>query len=310
MSNTNVSDLDSLLNQVKEVNDQKIKDENKGFAVDPRILTLKKGAKYTFRFIPDLKKPTNNFLAYKEVVFPSQMDNTTVYGGRSPSDAGIAVKDDLYNKTQWAAYNKAKEEGNEPARKLACKLIPQRKQLANVYLHAVEKDAEAEKKIGQNLVIRYSAQLDKEKKPSSDLLKKIDSALYGEKSKKIGSRALDLTEKGKSFTIVVGTKDLGGGQKIPEYSESEFEDAESLGLSKERIAELLAGVHDLSEFVPEVKTKEQIQQILDEHWFCKTAAPEDSLTEEETPDVDSDDIDVSPGLVDESSDVDDLLKDI
>lgn len=307
MSNTNVSDLDSLLNRVKETNDQKIKDESKGFAVDPRILQFKKGAKYTLRFIPDLKNPENNFVSYKEVVFPSQMDNTTVYGGRAPSDAGIPAKDDLYNKTQWADYNKAKEEGNEPARKLACKLIPQRKQLANVYLHAVEKDAEAEKKIGQNLVIRYSAQLDKDKKPSSDLLKKIDSALYGEKSKKIGSRALDLSEKGKSFTVVVGTKDVGGGTKIPEYVDSEFEDAESLGLSKERIAEILAGVHNLTEFIPEVKTKEDIKQILDEHWFCKTAAPEDSLTEAETPDAEDDDI---PGLTEESTDVDDLLKDM
>lgn len=306
MSNTNVADLDSLLNQVNEIKEQKIKDENKGFATDPRILSFKKGAKYTLRFVPDLKKPTNNFVSYKEIVFPSQLDGTTIYAGRSPTDAGINAKDDLFNKTQWAEYNKAKDAGNEPARKLACKLIPQRKQLANVYLHAVEGDKEAEAKIGQNLVIRYAAQLDKDKKPSSDLLKKIDAALFGDKQKKIGSRALDLTEKGKSFTIVVGTKDLGGGTKIPEYVDSEFEDAESLGLTKERIAEILAGVHDLQEFIPAVKTKEEIQQLLDEHWFCKSATVDDELTEAETPEDD----DEIPGLTEESSDVDDLLKDL
>lgn len=308
MSNTNVQDLESLLNQVKDINDQQIKDENKGFTVDPRILTFKKGAKYTFRFVPDFKNPKNNQVTYKEVVFPSKLDGKTVYGGRSPSDAGIDSKNDLYNKTQWADYNKAKDEGNEPARKLACKLIPQRKQMRNIYLHKVENDEEQKAKIGQNLVIRYSAQLDKDKKPNSDLLKKFDAAFYGEKSKKIGSKAFDLSEKGKSFTVVVGTKDIGGGQKIPEYVDSEFEDAEDLGLSKERITEILAGVHDLTEFIPEVKTKEDIQQILDEHWFCKSASPEDELEPDEIPE-ENDEI---PGLTDESkdSDVDDLLKDI
>jgi hypothetical protein len=301
---TNNNELEALLSQVREEEVAKEKEQKSAFKVDERVLQMKQGATYTGRFVPDLKNPKNNFVTYGEVIFPSKLDGSTVYGGRSPKDAGINPKDDLYNVTQWADYKKAKDAGDEPARKLACKLIPQRKQKMNFYLTEVKNDPDSLGKVGKVVVLGYAAQKDKEDKPSSDLYKKIENAIYGAKKDKIGGRALDLSAKGKSLTIVVGSKDIGG-RKIPEYIDSEFEDAEDLGLSAEEIKKIHASAHNLSDFLPAVKTKEEIKQILDEHWFCKVADPEDSLTAEERPADDDDDI---PGLTDESStNVDDLI---
>ena len=301
---TSANELEALLSQVKQDEVETEKAAKSVFKADERVLQMKQGATYKGRFVPDIKNPKNNFKTYKEVIFPSKLDGTTVYGGRSPSDAGINPKEDLYNVTQWADYKKAKDAGDEPARKLACKLIPQRQQKMNFYLTEVKNDPDSLAKVGKVVVLGYAAQKDKDDKPSSDLYKKIETGIYGAKKDKIGGRALDLCPKGRSLTIVVGSKDIGGGRKIPEYVDSEFDDAEDLGLSTEEIKKIHASVHNLDEFLPTVKTKEEIKQILDEHWFCKVADPEDSLTDEERP-ADDDDI---PGLTDESAtNVDDLI---
>jgi hypothetical protein len=305
---TNATELEALLAQVKETEVTKEKAERSVFKADERVLQLKQGAEYTGRFVPDMKNPKNNFVTYKEVIFTSKLDGTTIYGGRSPSDVGVNPKEDLYNKTQWADYTKAKDAGNEIERKIACKLIPQRKQKMNFYLTKVKGDADALTKVGKVVVLGYAAQKDKEDKPTSDLYKKIENAIYGAKKDKIGGRALDLGPKGKSLTIVVGSKDIGNNRKIPEYIDSEFDDAEDLGLSAKEIEKIQGSVHNLEEFLPHVKTKEEIQQILDEHWFCKVADPSDSLQSNEQP-VDDDDDDI-PGLTDETTNVDDLIKDL
>jgi hypothetical protein len=267
--------LEDIINQVKAVEETKIQKEKGGYKGDPRILKFKKNCTYVLRLIPYIKDVNNTFVTYKEVGFKSPVDGTYVYGGRSPQDAGI--KEDLFKKTQWDHYSKAKERGDEVEQKASYKLLAQRKQAVNAYLVSVEgDDADAKEKIGEVVAIPYPAQVDREGVPISDIYKKIHSAIFGDMSKKIGAKALDLSEKGRSLIVKV-TEKAGYNN----YSETTFDDAEDLGLSESQIREILNSAHDLSEFIPEVKSQDEIQKILDKHWFGTSASPDDELEEEE-----------------------------
>jgi hypothetical protein len=267
--------LEDIINQVKAVEETKIQKEKGGYKGDPRILKFKKNCTYVLRLIPYIKDVNNTFVTYKEVGFKSPVDGTYVYGGRSPQDAGI--KEDLFKKTQWDHYSKAKERGDEVEQKASYKLLAQRKQAVNAYLVSVEgDDADAKEKIGEVVAIPYPAQVDREGVPISDIYKKIHSAIFGDMSKKIGAKALDLSEKGRSLIVKV-TEKAGYNN----YSETTFDDAEDLGLSESQIREILNSAHDLTEFIPEVKSQDEIQKILDKHWFGTSASPDDELEEEE-----------------------------
>lgn len=299
--------LDEILGQVKQVEETKLKEENTS-SVDPRVLQLKKHVKYLGRLVPyvdDKNDAGNTIVTYEEVGFPSKADGSYVYCGRSPKNAGVAPKSDILNQTQWDSYKKCKDAGDKPGMDYACKLIPKRKQLVNFYLQSVEGDDDAAKeKIGTVLALRYPAQLDREKKPSSEIYKVISDALYGDKASKIGTRAFDLSPKGRSLEIKVGVKD-----KFPSYSAS-FDDAEDLGLTPAKIKELHASAHNLLEFVPEVKSDAELKKILDEHWFVKNAAKEDELEDESEDDITSDGDDISSQIDKalEDTDDDDNLK--
>jgi hypothetical protein len=194
-------------------------------------------------------------------------------------------------------------------------LLPQRKQVVNSYLISVDgDDPDAKEKIGEVVAVPYPAQVDREGVPISDIYKKIHSAIFGDMSKKIGAKALDLSEKGRSLIIKV-TEKAGYNN----YSETAFDDAEDLGLSPSQIKEILNKAHDLSEFIPEVKSQDEIQKILDKHWFGTSATPDDELEEEEvevvspkrkinlTTKLEDDEIPMGKSKSDDLDDLDDLL---
>ena len=267
--------LEDIINQVKAVEETKIQKEKGGYKGDPRILKLKKNCTYVIRLIPYIKEVNNTFVTYKEIGFKSRVDGSYIYGGRSPQDAGI--KEDLYKKTQWEHYSKAKERGDEAEQKASFKLLPQRKQVVNAYLVSVDgDDPDAKEKIGDVVAVPYNAQVDREGAPISDIYKKIHSAIFGDMAKKIGAKALDLSAKGRSLIIKV-TEKAG----FNNYSETSFDDAEDLGLSETQIREILNKAHDLNEFIPEVKSQDEIQTLLDKHWFGTSASPDDELEPDE-----------------------------
>jgi hypothetical protein len=307
--------LEDIINQVKAVEETKIQKEKGGYKGDPRILKFKKNNTYVLRLIPYIKDVNNTFVTYKEVGFKSRVDGSYVYGGRSPQDAGI--KDDPFKATQWEHYSKAKEAGDEVEQKASYKLLPQRKQVVNAYLVSVEgDDADAKEKIGEVVAVPYPAQVDREGNPISDIYKKIHSAIFGDMSKKIGAKALDLSEKGRSLIIKV-TEKAGYNN----YSETTFDDAESLGLNETQIREILNSAHDLTEFIPEVKSTQDIKNILDKHWFGTSATPDDEMDDEpeiETPkkkidlttSPEDDEIPMGKSKSSDEDDLDSLLDDV
>lgn len=297
-----MQNLDAILGQIKNKEEEKLKAETT--IGDPRILNLKKGCKYIGRLVPNLKDVDNTFVSYEEIGWTSKTSGDYINAGRSPSSA--KVKDDPVKKVQWESYKAAKDKGDEAAAKDACKLIPKRKQFVNFYLTGVEgNDNAAKEKIGEVVVLKYPAQLDKEKKPSSDIYKIIHDGIFGEKAKKIGTKAFDLSKNGRSLLVKV--TDKGG---FNNYASSEFDDAEDLGLTKAQIDEILSKAHDLKEFVPAIKSNDELKKLLDEHWFGTEAGTEDDV-DVPADDESEDDDDEIPGLgKDEGDDdLDSLLKD-
>lgn len=267
--------LEEIVGQIKEVQETKIANEKSSFKVDARILKFKKNCVYTLRLVPYIKNVANTFIDFKEVGFQSRTTGKYIYGGRSPQDAGI--KNDLFKKTQWDEFCKAKESGDEVAMKATYKLLPQRKETVNAYLVNVEgDDAEAKEKIGTVCAVPYPAQVNRDGEPVSDIYKTIRTAVFGDLSKKIGTKAFDLSPKGRSLIVRV-TEKAG----FNNYSGTSFDDAEDLGLTEKQITEILNSAHDLTEFIPEVKSEEEIKSILDTHWFGLSASSDDDLDTEE-----------------------------
>jgi hypothetical protein len=290
--------LEDILNKVKQVEETKVNQE-KSAGKDARVLTFRKGSTYTLRLIPNINDVDNTFVSWKEIGFPSVVNGAYVYGGRSPQDAGI--KDDPFKTTQWSTYSKAKEQGDEEGKKRSYKLIPSRKQVGNAYLVSVEgDDNESKAKVGSIVVVKYPAQVDKDGTPMSDIYKKIHSAIFGDMAKKIGTKALDLSEKGKSLIIKV--TDKAGFNNY----DTMFDDSESLGLTPAKIEEVLKSAHDLTEFVPEVKSTDEIRKILDTHWFGNSATSDDDLDEDEIPHLSP--TSKTSASSDEVDELDELLK--
>ena len=298
-----MSPLQNILDKINEAEEAKNKREESSFVRDERILKLNKNATYIGTLLPNKKDISNTFVRYQKIGFMSPITGKYIYLGRSPSDAGL--KEDVVRDIQWKEYNAAKEAGDEDARKKACRLIPQKERVVNFFLHKVIGDDTQKSKEGTVVVLPYPAQTDKEGNPSSEIFKKIYHALKGDKAKKIGDKAFDLTAKGKTLIIKV-TEKAGYNN----YSETEFDDIEDdMVKSAAQIKEIEDSVHDLTEFIPEVKSKEELLELLNKFWYGKDdASPEDSLEDHETPDDDDDDDDDEiPGLEDDDSSEDSSL---
>lgn len=270
--------LDEILTQVKDVEETKLKNERGGFQADPRILTMKKNCQYVLRLLPNIKDPNGTFVTYKEIGWKSTATGKYTWGGRSPTDAGI--KDDLFKTTQWDDYIKAKNKGDEVSMKTTYLLLPQRKQMVNAYLVNVSgDDPESKEKVGTVVVLRYAAQVEnKTQAPVGDIYKRIHNGIFGEQAKKVGRKALDLGANGKS--ILINVADKAG---FNNYADTTFDDSEDLGLDDEKIMEIYNSVYDLNEFLPEVKTKEEIKQLISVAYYGNSATEDDELLDVELP---------------------------
>lgn len=284
----NLDDILNTVNNLKDTEEKKNKLETS--AIDPRILRFKKGCKYYGRFVPTAKDP---LVTYEEIGFTSRLDGTSyVYTGRAYADPLLQYKGpNLINKTQWDAWKLAKASGDEAAMKETYRLIPQRKQLVNFFLTKVVGDDNAAKEdIGKLKVVRYPAALDKEKNPKSAAYKAISEGLFGSGKKKIGGKGFLLPntiEDGVNFCFDV--TDKGG---YPNYDQSHFdllEESEPPQLTKEQVMELLQSAYDLNEFVPALKSPEEIKELMDTHWFGSNASAEDEVATDEPMVSDEDD---------------------
>ena len=288
----NIDDILNNINSLKETEEKNNKTVNS--SVDPRILRFKKGCKYIGLFVPTAK---DTLVPFEENGFTSRVDGSYVYLGRSYNDPLLKYKgENIVNKTQWDAYKKAKEAGDEAAMKETYKLFSQRKQLVNfLLLQVVGDDADAKEKIGKVVVPKYPALLDKDKNPKSSVYKAIYDGLLGAGQKKIGKKGFIYPNTVKdNVKFIFDVIDKGG---FPNYDQSKFDLMEEyeieLDYTKDEVMEILQSAHDLNELVPALKSQAELKELLDLHWFGTSASAEDELADKAdeytTDEINSDD---------------------
>ena len=294
-------DLDALMNTVNETEVKKKEQENATSATDENFLSLKKGNTYLVRLLPNANDPANTFADYDEYGFTSVTGSGYIYAGRTPISVG---RKDMVKDLQWQTYSRGKETNDEAMMKRSYTLFPQKKQMVNVY---VIDDPSNPDNNGTVKILRYSSKVNKAGEPTSPLYGKIHNSIFGDEKDDIGKRAFDLTGDGVTFAIKV-EENQGGWN---DYSNSTFKFPSDIGLSESQIKEIYEQTYNLEEFIPEVKTDEELKALLDQHWHGNVSAttnePVADLTNEDDDDIPMDFAEASTKVEELDDDMDDFL---
>ena len=152
---------------------------------------------------------------------------------------------------------------------------------------------------GKVKMLRYGKQLHKI----------ITEAIEGEDAEEFGPRVFDLGAEGVNFKIKVEQQG-----DYPTYVSSRFTTAGKIDLSDDQQEKAYTGVFDLSQVFP-LKSYDELKQMLDEHYFCKSEDAEE-LTIPEPPaavaskEVVSEPAPAAPTATSVDDDIDELLKDL
>lgn len=144
------------------------------------------------------------------------------------------------------------------------------------------------------------------------LHEKFISAIKGEDSEDFGEKVFDLSKSGVNLKLTVKAVTLPNGQTVPNYDQSRFTNSVDLHLTDERITELYESVYDLTAFLPEAKSEQELKDIWNKHYLCLDMEPkqlpttgkpsvESTKTKAKEVDEDEDDSDL------DEDDVKDLL---
>lgn len=278
--------LTSMFDSIKEALTSQ--DNKQGGLQD--ILQLKPGNTYTVRLLPNTKNPkqslfhhfTHGWNSLASGKYVSAISPTT-FGERDP------IAEERY---------KVLRTGTEEEKEKMKAIRRAEQWLVNVY---VIDDPSKPENNGKVKILRYGKQLGNI----------INSAISGDEAEEFGMRVFDLSKEGVNFKIKVEKQG-----DYPVYTSSRFTSVgKDLGLSGTKQDEILETTHDL-ENVFRVKTEDELKQMLDEHFYCKSA--DDRETSTSLPEADEAIAELSnkvkqPTVVSssiEDADIDELLKDL
>ena len=219
------------------------------------FLKLEVGKTYVVRLLPNIENLTRTFYHYYNHMWNSLATNQltsvlcpTTFGDRCPID-----------EYRFKVYRSGSE-----AEKEQSKILRRNENwLVNVYVESDPTNPENEGKIK---ILRYGKQLNKV----------IHDATEGDDVKYFGARVFDLSENGCSLRIKVD-KNEGG---YASYVSSKFLPASSItGLSEDEQAcnTIYDSVKELDKIF-EVKSYDEIQHLLDTHYFCRESKPSPAKT--------------------------------
>lgn len=208
------------------------------------IMSFPAGYTYTLRLIPNVEDPEKSLFHHWVHGFTSKA------GGKYTSFLGLQTMGDRdpISELRWKLYKSWKEANPKAENKDYKAEISQKEQwLVNVY---VINDPAKPENNGTVKILRMGPQLKKI----------IDDATEGERSDELGWDIFD-PSKGHDFKIVA--------EKKGEYTtfESSFITTKSkTTLDEEEIEKICSEIHDL-EAVYSVKTYDELQEVLNEHFF-------------------------------------------
>jgi hypothetical protein len=217
-------------------------------------MKLSPGNNYTVRLLPNVKDPTKTFFHYYSVGWTSFATGQYI-SYVSPSTFG--ERDPLLE----AKYRILRSDSSDDElRKKAESVLRSEKWLVSAYVVKDPTNPEGEGKVS---IIRYGKQLHKI----------IMDAIEGEGSEDYGSRIFDLSSNGCNFVIKVEKQG-----DYPTYVSSKFTMPKAVeGLNEDKIDTIYNSSFDLTSVLP-TKSFEEIEALLNEHFYCKEATQEAETT--------------------------------
>ena len=248
------------------------------------ILKVEVGNNYTVRLLPNVNNPDKTFFHYYSVGWTSFSTGQYI---TYVSPATFGERDPVLE----AKYRIMRDDSqSEELKKKADSIRRTEKWLVNAY---VVKDPTNSENDGKIMIVRYGKQLHKI----------IMDAIEGESAEDFGPRIFDLSSNGCNLLIKVEKQG-----DYPTYVSSKFTMPKAIdGLENDKVDSIYNNVIDLTSVLP-VKSFNEIQELLDEHLYCResvTAAPEktESVVKETKPTTNES----SDDLIDESK-VNELLR--
>lgn len=222
------------------------------------ILKLTPGNNYTVRLLPNIKTPDKSFFHYYSVGWTSFSTGQYI-SYVSPSTFG--ERDPVLEAKYRIMRNDSE---TEDLKSRASSVMRSEKWLVNAYIVKDPSNSENENKI---MIIRYGKQLHKI----------IVDAMEGEGSEDFGPRIFDMSPNGCNFIIKAEKQG-----EYPTYVSSKFSLPKAIeGLTDDKINTIYDSTNDLTAVLA-VKSFDEIQALLDEHFYCTNSS---SLKSSSTPEV-------------------------
>jgi len=212
------------------------------------ILKTEVGNVYTVRLIPNIEAPEKTFFHYF----------THAWESFATGQYMSQVSPQTWNQKDPIAEARFSlgKHGTDEEKAKASKIMRRENWLVNVY---VVNDPAHPENNGKTKLLRYGKQLHKI----------ITDAITGEDSDEFGARVFDLSENGCNLKIKVERQG-----EYPTYVSSRFASPTSIdGLDEDGINQLLENASDLESVFP-VKSYDELKEVLDEHFHCRSTSPE------------------------------------
>jgi hypothetical protein len=277
----------SLFESIKDSLNKKQTNTDSGFK---DFLKLEKDNTYIVRLLPNVENFEKTFLHYYSHIWKSNKDGSIVnvfcpnsYNERCPVDE--------YRSKIWKSGSEEEKESIKPLKR-------NENWLVNVY---VIKDPTNPENQGKVKILRYGKQLDKI----------IMNAIQGDESDEFGARIFDLSENGCNLKIKVESNEGGYATYVASrfQSPTEISDLEN----PDSVYESIKNLEDIFKH----QSYEDIQNVLNFHWFNKEVITQKQDTRSTIDDDIDDDVVVSKKETEKASstdkadiDLDDLLKNL
>ena len=215
------------------------------------ILKTEVGNVYTVRLIPNIENPEKTFFHYYTHAWESFSTGQYI---SNVSPQTWNQKDPIAE----ARFSLGKH-GTDEEKARASKIMRRENWLVNVY---VINDPSNPDNNGKVKLLRYGKQLHKI----------VTDAITGEDSDEYGPRVFDLSENGCNLKIKVERQG-----EYPTYVSSRFASPTSIdGLDSEQsINQVLENASDLESVFP-VKSYDELKEVLNEHFYCRSSDPVES----------------------------------
>lgn len=236
-----------MFDKIKDALKKSEKTSSGSFA---NIMKFPAGHTYKIRLVPNIENIDDTFFHHYLNQWTSKKDGSFV--------SAISLKSfgerDPINEARWKLYKEWKS--TEPSKddKFDNPIKEKEGWLVNAYW--VDNPANPELN-GKVQILSMGPQLKEI----------VDDAMTGNRSDEFGPAIFDLTKEGCEFNIVADQQGI-----YTTYIKSYFTSKTKLDLSDEEIDEIYNNSYDLKQ-VYSVKTFDELQALLDEHFLCEEEAP-------------------------------------